>query len=170
MAVLLKLACPDCAHRFSMRMEDDGKLPSFCPACGHRMESDDPDFVPNQMNIGTALGKSGDQTFRMIEESSIRRAEMAGDPSLKVTNIRDNLREGDVAAMPVNNIVSQVADQAHQQLGFNYFQASVGEELAAVKMGPERGTGMPALEAIQGGQLPSAPRAASVAGMKAGWR
>ena len=149
MPILLKLQCPDCLHRFSIRMEDDGKLPTFCPACGNRMEEDDSDFVPTQMNIGTLHGKSGDKVYRMLEESSAYRAEVTGDPSLKVTNLKDNLREGDVAAMPVNNAVTQYAAAAKEAVGFDYFQASMGDTLGAVRSREERAGGASVLGAIQ---------------------
>lgn len=107
-----------------------------------------------KMNIGgSPIAKSVDQTYRQYEAASIERAEAAGDPSMKVTNMRDNLREGDVAAMPVNNVVTQYAAMAKETAGFDYFQAagqgSIADTLAMTKAGQERSTGQVALSAIQ---------------------
>lgn len=142
------IRCPTCGGKFSVVSDD---MPKFCMLCGAADGADD-DFVPTQMNIGgSAIARSVDKMYRDAEASSEVRAEMAGDPSLKITNMRDNLREGDVAAMPVNNAVTQYADEMHKAVGFNYFQANVSDHVAAAKMGAERTTGQKALAAIQGG-------------------
>ena len=162
MGVLLKLRCPDCGIVFRVAQEEG--FPNFCPSCGTDQRVPDPSFVPTQLNIGGgAMARSVDSTYRQMEDASIARAEMAGDPSLKITNLRDNLREGEVAAMPVNNIVTQTAD-AYKAEGFSYFQAagqaSISDTLAMVKAGKERTTGAKALGAIQaaaGAPSPAVP-------------
>lgn len=168
MAYNVKCRCPDCGDTYTVRIKDDSELPNFCPKCGSFVGPDDPSFVPTQMNIGTIKGKVVDQTYRQVEASSLVRAEMAGDPSLKITNMRDNLREGDVAAMPVNNAVTQYADVAKQEVGFDYWQANVAENVAMAKSGPGRQySGSTALEAIQTG--PSMPVVPQVKGLPSGW-
>ena len=55
--------------------------------------------MPPLVSIGTHKGKAVDLTYRQLEKSSEVRAEMVGDPSLKVTNLKDNLRERRLARM-----------------------------------------------------------------------
>jgi hypothetical protein len=121
----------------------------------------EPLVVPGLFSIGTHKGKAVDLTYRQLEKSSEVRAEMAGDPSLKVTNLKDNLREGDVAAFapqPSKEYTSQVeglAAASGQQV--NYWQsapmgASTSQVISYAKSGPDRqSTGAPVLAAIQGG-------------------
>jgi hypothetical protein len=157
------LRCQTCAGKFSVIADD---MPKFCILCGAADDCDDAP-VPTQLNIGgSAMARSVNQMYKDAEESSAYRAEMAGDSSLKITNMRDNLREGDVAAMPVNNAVSQYADEAHRHLGFNYFQGNVSEHVQAAQTGRERTTGRVALEAIQGGLAPKLP---TVMGQRGSW-
>ena len=156
MKTTLVMRCPDCGEKFRWPGEDE--LPNYCPLCSAWVGSDDPDFVPTKMNIGTIKGKAPDITYRQMEEASIARAEASGNPADKMTNMRDNLREVDVAAMPVNNIVTQTAEAL---AGGNYFQAAgmgdVAGALAGAKQGRERTTGSMALRAIQGGRASPLP-------------
>lgn len=163
MAIKVTLACPDCAHTWATILKKGEEYPSYCPACGVFVGADE-DFVPSKVTISTALGRSGDATYREIERTSEVRAEAAGDHALKITNMRDGLREGDIAAMPVNNAVSRYADEAHSALGFNYFQGSPQGELARANSGPDRAsTGGKALSAIQGGKgIPVMPQASKL--------
>jgi len=148
------IRCFSCAEKWTVVALE---MPKFCPYCGASDDSDDAP-IPSQLNIGgSAVARSVDKMYRDTEASSAMRAEMVGDNSLKITNMRDNLREGDVAAMPVNNMVTQYAEEMHKAVGFNYFQANVSDHVAAAKMGQERTTGQKALAAIQGGKAPSLP-------------
>src|ERR1700687_2230398 len=143
------IRCPTCGGKFSVISEE---MPNFCMLCGAADDSDDAP-VPTQMNIGgSAIARSVNQMYKDAETSSAYRAEMAGDPALKITNMRDNLREGDVAAMPVNNAVTQYADEAHRHLGFNMWQGGgtdIAGHIQMAQSGRERTTGARALEAIQ---------------------
>ena len=159
------IRCATCGEKWSVISDS---MPAFCIKCGAADDSDSMP-VPTQVNIGgSAIARSVDKMYRDTEASSAVRAEMAGDPSLKITNMRDNLREGDVAAMPVNNAVTQYADMAHKEMGFNYFQASgqtdIAQTLQLVQNGQERTTGQKALSAIQGGRAPTMP-----VNIKSGW-
>lgn len=117
--------------------------------------------MPPLVSIGTHKGKAVDLTYRQLEKSSEVRAEMAGDPSLKVTNLKDNLREGDVAAFapqPSKEYQSQVeAMAAATGQGISHWQsapmgASTSQVLSYAKSGPDRqSTGAGVLAAIQGG-------------------
>ena len=70
--------------------------------------------------IRTVAGTMLDKVYRAEEAASEKRAEqaaeMAGVPvsemsGLKITNMRDNMREGDVAAIPVQNDVTRQMDR-----------------------------------------------------------
>jgi len=166
MGVVYKLQCPDCGQQYRLKVENGEGLPDFCPKCGSYVGGD-PDFVPSKVTIRSALGKSGDQTYRMIEQSSEVRAQMAGDPSLKVTNIKDNLREGDVAAIPVKNAVTEYQQAAQEAFGAQQWAAMPTAKLIDAKNGRDRTTGEPVLSAI----TDTAPRSQvpTVRGMKPSW-
>jgi len=150
------LRCPDCAHRWKQVLPADAKMPEYCPSCGHYIGPDDPEAVPQKIAIGgSAIARAADQTYRQLEESSAARAEMLGDPALKITNMRDHVREGETCAMPVQNAVTQYQDS----IGATNFsqtimagtpaETSVGQILTMAKMGQERTTGARGLKWIQ---------------------
>jgi hypothetical protein len=93
-------------HDFTMMVED-GELPRFCAVCGAEFEGE-PEVIPGGGHIGgSAIQRTVDNMYREIERSSAERAELAGSPALKVTDMNDHLREGDVAAKMPNNTVTQ---------------------------------------------------------------
>jgi hypothetical protein len=189
-----KLRCPDCGAKWTSAVSD--ALPNFCPQCASDLRVPDPDFVPTRMNIGTSTGKAGDWSYNKLVADSEARAEAAlpaieqqlreaGIPAeqaatmaakqaaeLRVTNMKDNMREGDVAAMPpapANNIVSQTAEAYREALGFQYFQGGMG--VAGAGPAPMNESGGKVLNAIQGGAWRSKAPApnATVAGMSGGF-
>lgn len=168
MPVTRTYGCPDCGNTFSfLHLNADEPPPDYCAKCGSFM-GDDPTPLPAAPAIIGPKAKSIDETYRQLEESSAARAEAAGDPSLKITDLKDNLREGDVAAVAPNNPVTQYAAES----GHQFFQGqTVGAYVHDAQNGPARSTGAVALEAIQGAPLKRAPSVpqASIAGMKAGW-
>ena len=102
-------------------------LPERCPlaGCGYVAKKRDPEvdddgvIVIAAPFIGSAKTKATDGCYRELEKSSEVRAQMAADMAgvpvsemshLKVTNIRDNTREGEIAAMPVVNDVTRQMD------------------------------------------------------------
>jgi hypothetical protein len=119
----------------------------------------EPLIMPPLVSIGTHKGKAVDLTYRQLERSGEIRAEMTGDPSMKITNLKDNLREGDVAAMapqPSKDYQQQVQQLSHAmgQSEVSHWQPQMGistpEALAYAKSGPERhSTGANVLSAIQ---------------------
>ena len=96
-------------HRFEVMLAS-GENPKFCPACG--CEVDQASLpVPAKVSIGgSAIARSTDQTYRLIEDSTRTRAEALADQSgmegearrdfiskFAVTDMHDRQREGDVA-------------------------------------------------------------------------
>jgi hypothetical protein len=188
---VFRLICPDCNHKW--RWPGDQELPSFCPKCATSLAVPDPDFVPSKLNIGTVTGKSGDWAYRKLEADSEARAEAAlpaieqqlveaGIPveqaqrmaaqqasEIKVTNMRDGMREGDVAAMPT---ASPVYQQQVTSLGGDPNGSFVGGmSVAGAGPAPVNESGAKVMQAIQGGAWRSkAPTAnANVAGLRGGF-
>jgi hypothetical protein len=160
MAVFLKLQCPECSH--VMKVPQSESWPNFCANCG-TFVGVDPNFVPERMNIGTARGKSGDQVFRQMEEASIARAEMVGDPSLKITDMKDNVREGETYVTPVQP--SQEYQQQCAALETSaQFMPNVQGLAGMARSGPVQRDGAYALAAIQGGAPGGAPPAPMIPG------
>ena len=133
----VKLRCPSCRGTFSIA---EG-WPTQCELCGYdtsipqdRDEVEIPAFLSPRV-------KSADATYRQIEQGSADRAHMAAEVAgcdvsdmagLKVTNLRDNPRPGDVAA------IDDVA--AAQRLGIrDAAQLYQPREAAAVASGASAG-------------------------------
>lgn len=98
-------ACPDCDGQFTTVMDDRDGPPKFCTLCGNDMAADI-EAIPNFSRIGKAVNQSQDKVFRQMESASIARAEEAAEVAgvpvsemshLKLTNQKDNLREGDTS-------------------------------------------------------------------------
>ena len=114
MGFKVRLQCPKCAQKFHAN-----SIWGICPHCGYEAEEPD-DTVISLPALRSATTKATDQVYRDMETASVHRAEqaaaMAGVPvsemsHLKITNLRDNVKEGETYAMPVNNAVTQRMDQ-----------------------------------------------------------
>ena len=119
--------CPDCKGLFLIEIENRNRKtppPDDCPLCHGTGERDrTAETTPREVEAPyLPIGKSkiADGYYRAQEEASGHRAQMAaamggGDVSdysdMKITNMRDNMREGDIAAIPVANDVSRMVDQ-----------------------------------------------------------
>ena len=144
MAVILKLKCPDCAETF--KWPGDQKWPDFCPLCRSRLTNEVEEIC--MPFISSARAKSPDQVYRQMEAGSEVRAQAAADmlgvsiadvSDLKITNLKDNTHEGEMAHVPVVNAVSQMMDATP---GLTGFQPSSGVEFSgAVQTGPLPNTG-----------------------------
>ena len=123
MAVVIR--CPSCKTKFRWLAETEA-YPSNCPQCdfytGH--DRDDSDVVvPNILSFST---RSTDGVYKAMERASEERvyqaaadagcdaSDMAG---LKITNMRDNMKQGDIAAMPVNNEVTRQMEAVNARGG-----------------------------------------------------
>lgn len=155
--------CPDCDGRFELMQERDDAPPRFCLHCGADFGADEshrPEAVPAKIAIGGgSAARSVDQTYRMLEESSAARAEAVGNPALKITDLHDNLREGDVAAkVPAvpNNSIGQFMRYAEETAGIHYgfqkqaFAPDVRAPPIRTSAGQFSGPTNVALDAVQG--------------------
>lgn len=142
-------------HEFKLMIERD-QHPRFCPVCGASFDGD-PEIVPGGGHIGgSAIARSVDGMYREVERSSAERAELAGNPALRVTDMNDHLREGDVAAkMPVNTVTQfmDVAGQSGARYGFGggaMTGVSFNQPATPVPSNTWTGPGHRALSGIQG--------------------
>lgn len=160
MPVTRTYQCPDCEGTFSfLHLKSDEPPPDYCAKCGAWM-GEEPEPMPSAPFISKPQNKAGDVVYRQMEKDSAARAEMTGDPTLKLTDLKDNLRAGDVAAKTsVNNPVSNYMEAARAEgADYGWGAGNVAGYIGAAKQGPVRDTGARALAAIQGGKdapLPS---------------
>ncbi len=104
MLIVRTYRCLDCEGDIEIIQDSADGPPKFCQHCGSEFEGD-AEPVPGTHAIGgSAIARSTDSTYRQLEESSAARAAELDAPHLKITNLNDNLREGDVAAkrLPVS--------------------------------------------------------------------
>jgi hypothetical protein len=132
--------CPGCKQKIKWLADDP---PDDCPACGYRLGSDRADDDVVCPNILSFASRCQDGVYKAMERASEERvyqaAEMAGcDASdmkdLKITNLRDNMKQGEIAAMPVVNDVTRHMDRLkamnpNAQVGYGA-DASAGAEYA----------------------------------------
>lgn len=131
------LKCEDCQQGFWHEIERrSDPNPDECPVC-HNTGVPEPEILlwkPNRMSpkiaamveegkgpaLSRGFAKSGDSVYRAAETSSKARSELAAahmgvDPSetrhMIVTDMKDNLREGDVAAKLPPNPVAEAMSQ-----------------------------------------------------------
>ena len=121
-----QIRCPGCRKPFPWDPAID--LPERCPlkGCGYVAQKRDPEVDENgEIVIAAPFLRSQktsrtDASYRELETSSEARAQLAAEAAgvpvsemshLKVTNIRDNLKPGEIAAMPVVNDVTRHMDR-----------------------------------------------------------
>ena len=115
MARFQSFRCPDCDGVFEWHMHHSNPLPLYCPLCASYVGDDPPTetFTPKAPSIGRH--RSADAVYRAMEEGSIQRAKLAAEMTgvsesemshLKITDMKDNLRAGDIAAITRPNPVS----------------------------------------------------------------
>ena len=137
--------CTECKTKVPFTTD----MPDFCPnpKCKTRLLSDRDDSDVVMPFFRSAATTANDSLYRRMEEASERRVERAAEKvgvpisemsDLKITNLRDTRHEGDVAAVPVNNPVTQFMQQHPNAGGFN--NGGVGYS-GAVTTGPEPNRG-----------------------------
>ena len=137
--IKVRVQCPECANKFYAKT-----VYGVCPYCGHEAEEPDDTVIP-MPSLRSATTGATDKVYRDIETASIHRAEeaarMAGVPvsemsHLKITNLRDNVQNGETYAMPIRNAVTDRMAQMQsmgQQTGFvdgSGFAANVNQGYA----------------------------------------
>lgn len=109
----MRLRCGLCRDTFSW--EPRSGWPMYCPKCGEYIGMDGKDDVVMPF-ISQAKNLGADRVYRDMEQKSEIRAQLASERTglsaaevshLKVTNLRDNQRTGDVPAIDINNSVTQ---------------------------------------------------------------
>lgn len=112
MAKLVTYRCPECKGEFDfLHHPSDEPPPERCELC-HEWMGDQPEVSPViRLNLGTHKGKTPDALFRRMEAASTARAEQAAEMTgasveemgaIKMTNMKDNSRPGDMAVL--NNV------------------------------------------------------------------
>ena len=151
------IRCPDCREKFQWDITKYG-YPDVCPnkACQSRIAHDreDDDIVMPFVRSSTRT-KARDQVYRDMERGSEVRAQAAADmlgvpvsdmSGLKITDLNDRQRPGDIAAPPVNNIISQTMNN-NPSFGFG----SAGLEYSqTVATGPWPSRGAQMRTVLQG--------------------
>lgn len=125
MARYVTYRCPECKGEFEfLHHPSDEPPPNECHLC-HAYMGVGPRRVPVlKLSIGTAKGKVGDKLYRQLEDSSAARAEeaaeMMGAPvadmaGMKITNLPDNTRAGDISAPSITQAEKNLTREAMGQ-------------------------------------------------------
>ena len=147
---MIAIRCGLCRDRFAWDISKG--YPTHCKCCGQYIGSDDDNAVAAP-HISTARKRgTADQIYRDMERKSEQRAYMAAAETgqsmselshLKMTNMKDGLREGDSAFS--NNIgpnpVSQTMAAAPAHTGFEGGAALGIAASAGTKTGPHARAG-----------------------------
>lgn len=100
------IRCNICRQKFPWRDPTKG-YPTHCECCGEYIGVDVPDDVIVMPSLRSARMGATDKVYRDIEKGSEERARIAADlvgapvaemSSLKITDLNDRQREGDIAA------------------------------------------------------------------------
>lgn len=131
----------------------DEPAPRFCLHCGFDTEADDAPPLSEPLaapRIAKAIGKSVDATYRADEEGAAFRADYAQQvlgldkeaaDQLRMTNMRDNTKPGETAAIPIVNPVTQFMDANPGAAGFQGGAQNYGAYAEAVRTGPAPNAG-----------------------------
>lgn len=93
--------CPDCNGRFEV-FERRAEHPAFCLKCGARFD-DEQQAVPGTHAIGgSPAARAVDFTYDQLVTAGKARAELTGNPNLKITDMKDRVYEGETAAQTAN--------------------------------------------------------------------
>lgn len=154
-------ACPKCSGQFSYLHHpnpEQDPAPRFCPLCGFDTQADESSGLAPAITapaLMSARTRSIDGHMTAMEESSYQHAAATGEPSLKMTDMRTNLREGDITAMPVNNDISRMIDANPGRFGFQGGQQQAVEYSQTAHTGYAPNAGVRALNALRSGHAAS---------------
>lgn len=164
MPVMRTYQCPECLGAFEhLHLRSTDEPPSFCPLCGASTADTPPEM--SAPHIGKSIGFVADAVYRQMEEGSAQRAQMAAEhlgvdaaetSALKITDIRDTMREGDTAVSVAPNAVSTFM----QQSGVGGYQGSDAgvHYAAATRHGPHAGAGSRAMDSVRQQHAAASPR------------
>jgi hypothetical protein len=116
-----RYACPDCAGKF--RWPFGETPPLYCPLCSAYVGEEKGEFTPKAPMIRTEGNQLHDKLYRDMEKASIERADQAyeiggGERSdythMHMTDMRDNVKEGEVSAVTRANPVQRFMQQHPQ--------------------------------------------------------
>lgn len=134
--------CPECSNTFEVLQSSKDGPPAECKICEADF-GEDLEAVPGTHAIGgSAIARSTDGMYRELEASSAARAAELDAPHLKVTDLKDNLREGDVAAKAPDNTVTRFAREAKNTTGANFGWGG-GFSTPGARVAPPIPTGVP---------------------------
>jgi len=99
--------CPDCGARKTVLHLSRSEPPPLCPHCDQEGVAQ-----PSAPHIAKSIGKVADNVYRQMEEGAASRAaacaeafgESPAETALGLTDLRDNQRAGDVAAIPPGTV------------------------------------------------------------------
>lgn len=140
MPVVIKLRCPDCVQTF--KWPGNQPWPDFCPHCRAPVSQGSAEIA--MPFIRSAKTKANDQLYRQMEAASEQRAQEAASilnvpasdvSDLKMTNMRDGMKQGDTAIIPVQNDVTRVMDNPNMA----QVQQQAMAYAANTRVGPEVG-------------------------------
>lgn len=139
-AKIYEYACEQCGNHWDVLAEPNEPPPDNCPKC---LELEVSGPIPSTHSIGgSPLNRSVSKMYSDLEKTSAWRAEQAGAPDLKITNLKDNHfggnRPGDVLAQPVVNDVTRYAESA----GMSYFGSAPGGVAVSDLVTASRSRGM----------------------------
>lgn len=150
MPIVRRYECPDCHAEFKfMHMTKDESAPDYCPQCGNFMGTG-PIELPSFINIKSQRTKNADKTYQDMETGSETRQQLAAEMtgldkadfnSLKITDLKDNLKPGDIAAKMPSNPVSEMMDAHKGDTNIGFVAPSVGAQYG-VPEGARVGDGM----------------------------
>ena len=155
--------CPACKCEFDYDHHPSiaaDPVPSLCPnaKCGYDTDTGEFQVGLTAPILAKEVNKIPEANYRAAEEGSIYRAQHAEEVlgldreaanQIKITNMRDNLREGDVAAMPAPTPVSDFMQANPNAGGFNYGAANYAEHSSAVTQGPFPNAGARAMADVR---------------------
>jgi hypothetical protein len=150
--------CTACGTKFRWSFADKGKWPDYCdnPQCTTFIGNTRADNDIVMPSLRSATTKHNDAFYRQMEKGSEHRVHLAAEASgvpaselsdLKITNLNDR-RDAEVAAMPVNNSVTQMMAA---NPGVGGFQSDAGLAYSGfVRQGPEPNAGARMMTRLRG--------------------
>jgi len=144
--------CPSCTKSFELfHMSNDEPPPRYCIHCAYDTEEGASLVEPlSAPRIAKSIGKATDAVYRAEEEGSNFRADYAQQvmgldkeaaDTMRITNMRDNTRPGETAAIPIVNPVTQFMDANPGSAGFQGGATDYAKYSQDVRTGPAPNAG-----------------------------